>query len=77
MGLKRGFCCKATVRIMFVLKQSSEESVWMKEGSDRITMAHSLCRDSSVGIGTRCGLGRSGDRIPVGDETFSTLTDGH
>jgi hypothetical protein len=42
MGLKRG-CCKETVQIMGILKQSSEESVWMKEGSDLVTMLHYLC----------------------------------
>jgi len=55
MGLKRGYC-KETVQIMGILKQSSEESVWMKVGSDGVTMLHYLCRDSSVGIATRYGL---------------------
>ena len=32
-------------------------------------------RDSSVGIATRYGAGRSGDRIPVGGEIFRTLPD--
>ena len=33
-------------------------------------------RDSSVGIATRYGLGRSGDRIPVGgDAIFRTRPD--
>jgi hypothetical protein len=55
MGLKRGYC-KETLQIMGVLKQSSEESVWMKEWSDRVTVLHYLCRDGSVVIATRYGL---------------------
>jgi hypothetical protein len=40
MGLKRVCFCKETVQIMGVLKQSSVERVWMKDGSVPITMLH-------------------------------------
>jgi hypothetical protein len=54
MGLKRGYC-KETVQIVGILRRSSEESVWMKEGSDPVTMLHYLWRDGSVGIATHTG----------------------
>jgi hypothetical protein len=61
---------------MGVLKQSSEESVWMKEGSDRVTMLHSLCRDGSVRDATRYGLDGPGIESRLGTRYSSPLQTG-